>query len=324
MKRLDTKRKFRVLFLQPKEYFLRLGFVLNDDFDEDFGFFSLYQTLHKICDYDAVVTCIDHSHSSRYICRYAGSRGIPSILVMDGIFEWSNAVANPFLKANGIKLLSPCVYSEVMTIDAGLNAYINNSGQNSRMYSIGSQAVTSEECRKKSNFLVSTANKAYFTLEERDSLCLLMKDVVECLKKGSYTYGFRIFDPYIKSYLGIHDDENHVDGTFEVNVDVFDCLITTPSTIAQTAMERSMPVALLDYRDAPIFLNSGWRINGRAPIEITLDSMRGRDDDRMRFQRDQICCESLNSALLDSVGAGYLKADEEIGVDYLLRSRFIF
>lgn len=279
----------KILFLQPKEYFERLG--LNFDalkHDAEFGVFLFSSFARNVSSYSCVVSCIDHSHFNRLICMHALSRGVPAALIMDGVFEWSNATENKFLLKRKISLLSPFCYSHALVVDEQLNSILNKKGVESMRYVPGlSESNPSLSSGSKENkILVTTANTAYFNDSERDSLVSLLKEVVGVLKRKDIPYFYRIFDRSLLERLGDKDAANNTDGDINDVIEFASAVITTPSTLVSKVVGAGVPVALLDYRDGPIFMQTGWRINGASDIAKTIDSLIAPDESRLGIQFD--------------------------------------
>lgn len=283
----------KILFLQPRSYFERLGV--------DFSKANFHALFHSPMlyygkiepDVFCVISCLDHSVISRYIGSEYRKNGIPFYLIMDGVFEWSNAVSNPFLKKLGVKLLSPIFYDGVLCVDAGLNNMLNELDIMTLQYSSGILAENSEG----SGFLVTTANSAYFNEVEYRQMIVLLKKIINTLKLMNLTVRYRVFDNRIVNDLSIPVDENIISGDFSNCVKPFAAVVTTPSTIAQTAMEMDKPVCILDYRDGPLFLQTGWRFHDSIDAATVILSMVGRDPDRMGYQRDAVSRLDINKAL---------------------------
>lgn len=314
MKHLDISEA-PVLFLQPKEYFQKLGVNFETlSFNFEFGVstnLGLDQIRGRYC---AVVSCIDHSHFSRYVSKLARDSGISSILMMDGVFEWFNATNNPFLKKVGIKLLSPLVYSSVLVRDKGLFQYLNKRDVECAMYSsLGSDGerklYSSREPaleRKGSDFLITTANTPYFNENEFYQLVELIKKLVKVLDSNGYTYKYRLFDASLVTALGVLNVDNITEPSFDESLNMFSGVLTTPSTIVLNAMKAGLPVCIFDYRDGPLFIQAGWRMNSSSGILSIIESMLEKDRDRMGYQHDVSASESANSSLEAMINKGYL------------------
>jgi hypothetical protein len=102
-------------------------------------------------------------------------------------------------------------------------------------------------------------------------------------------FSVRIFDDKLlsslESALGI-DLFNDVAFDFEKTLAQYSGVITTPSSIAITAMYHKRSVALLVYRDKPMLMQSGWLIPSSAIFEINLNSFLSLSPQRMAIQTD--------------------------------------
>lgn len=304
-------QKTSILFLQPREYFERLGLDFERIENEcAFGFFSISGFLEDIKKYSVVVTCIDHSHFSRFLCLLAKANGVPSLIIMDGVFEWSNATSNPFLVKRGIKLLSPLCYSHAAVVDSGLGEALSRKG--CKVYSYSPSSVVENELIQTSGaVLVTTANTPYFSEQEYVDLLSMLTEVIKSLENKNIDYAFRIFDERIIEDLSIPPQKNIIGGGFVQVVKDYGALITTPSTIAIEAMRLNLPVALLDYRDGPVFFQSAWRINGGSSISRTIDSLLSPSPERLDYQKEQLPPSKRLDEIIDDVSrGGYFRSPE--------------
>ena len=113
----------------------------------------------------------------------------------------------------------------------------------------------------------------------------------------------------------------------------YDCLVTTPSTIATTAMLARKPSATLDYRDEPLTQQTGWRIHESADIDRTLASMLEPAAERMTFQAREVAHLANRSAvedfILEAAGVGAAVGDGSDGglrgvsLEYPLRWMYV-
>jgi hypothetical protein len=93
-------------------------------------------------------------------------------------------------------------------------------------------------------------------------------------------------------------------------------------------MELGVPVAILDYRDGPIFLQSGWRITGQTDILSVVMSMLSFDSDRMSFQNTQISRSNLTDQLNSIANENFFRKSSAhdfkltLGNYFILRMEF--
>ncbi len=314
----------KVLFLQPKRYYERLGVDFSKlDFYMDFGCISTFSFIYKMENYSLVVNAIDHSIFNRRIVSIANENGIETLYIADGIFEWSNATVNPFLCKKGIKLLHPFYYSKAIVMDDLLNGVLKRKGVLSYMYS---KRIEDFERSDREDFcvLLTTANNPYFNDKEKDLFFDIIGGAASLLRERGIKYKWRVFDRELIDVV-CKDDFNHTDGRLcDVLKDV-DCVITTPSTLISEVASVDIPVAVIDYRDGPLFSQSAWRITSKERVIDVVKSMMARDDARMKMQRDLLIKDrDINEAFLDSIKDTYFERNTDsvgskISLEYLSR-----
>ncbi len=136
----------------------------------------------------------------------------------------------------------------------------------------------------------------------------LIERVVVGLERLGSDYRFRIGDRDLLASLGIASGDNDTGEPFARCIRRYRCLITTPSTIATTAMLAGTPTATLDYRDAPLTQQTGWRIHRSTDIDGVLASMLDPGAGRMTFQAREVAHLAgrapVEDFILDAAGLG--------------------
>lgn len=310
-----------VLFLQPRQYFERLGVDFDAlPFDYEFGMPSFGIITSKYKKYDAAVTCIDHSHYGRLICQKLQYSGIKVILIMDGVFEWANATSNPYLSKLAINLLSPVFYNSVLTVDRALMDILNEGGVEAIQYT---KSIYEPRLGSEQKFLITTANNPYFDSSEYDSLIDVIKEVSSYFSSNGIAFDYRIFDDRLIEDLAIEDTRNKITGAIEDIGSDYSGVFTTPSSIVIPLMENNVPVCILDYRDVPLFVQSGWRKTLGSDTDKTVRSMLSRDGDRMGYQSSQLASKSANEALKLTVKRYFRAFDPDVDYPKLDKDPFV-
>lgn len=311
----------KVLFLQPRQYFERLGVVFDTlPFDYEFGMPSFGIITGKYKEYDAAVTCIDHSQYTRFICQEFKRSGVKVILMMDGVFEWANATNNPYLEKLAIKLLSPVCYDSVLTVDRALMDILKKEGVESDQYT---KRVCEASLNNRQRFLITTANTPYFDLSEYSFLVSAIKEISDCLEENSIEFDYRIFDERLIKDLAIEDSRNKVSGTIENVGSKYAGVFTTPSSIVISLMEIKIPVCIIDYRDGPLFVQSGWRKTPGSNTDKILKSMLAKDKDRMGYQSSQLADKSTNEALRLTIDRYFRPFDPAVDYSQVNKDPFV-
>jgi hypothetical protein len=274
----------KVLFLEPYSYFERLGVVPKNNYFFGIPFF-VADIENYICNFSLVITCIDHSDFSNNAIGLARRNGIKTVLLMDGVFEFSNSINNPYLKKINKKLLLNRMYDSIITPDKYTNEIFDNISKS--YYYMPKHSVVKESYRnppkRSKKFLITTANTAYFDDSEFNILIRLLKEISRVLDNNKIEYSYRIFDEKILKQLSasvINDKESSFDETLQN----YHALISTPSTVVCGAILMGMPVCVLSYRDVPLRTASGWVYHEGLNFDKILQSMLDSDKDRMRWQ----------------------------------------
>lgn len=296
-----------LLMIEPKEYWEELGVLedLSRRFHLRFGLFSVYQAVKKIekGEYAGICTCIYHSPLSLMLTFQAKKFGVPQFYFMDGIGDYSNILNNTYTNKIGVRQLMPPLHTVVFCVDTPTMHFVNFCGgialgyQPGRVYGWGSKDVSKIE--KKYDFLITTANLPYFNESERERLILLLTASVNSLLKRGFKIAFRIYDQKLLKALGRDDVVNLTDENFDCVLNICKCLITTPSSIAIQAANKSVPVAFFDYRDMPDLIQPGWKVHLSVDMDVVWSSMLNQDPDRMLIQRKVLTDSSSVSKQLE-------------------------
>lgn len=281
-----------MLFLQPAAHVAALGV----DLDRlrpvaRFGVVNLASLPQKLRTTGAVVNCIDTSTAARRILSSAARHGVPRIYLFDGIYEVANAYRNPAHRRRRLAQMDPLLYTHVACVDRWAHKAFTALGAHTHAWLPASAAPDDDPNPAQSpvaEFLVATARTPAFGARERARLRQLLKLTVAALDRLGVDYRFRTGDSDLLTSLGIPDARNDVRDAFAQCIRRYGCLITTPSTIATTAMLAGKPTATLDYRDAPLTQQTGWRIHRSTDIDVTLASMLEPAPGRMTFQAREV------------------------------------
>ena len=302
----------KVLFLQPAAHLAALGV----DLDRlrpvaRFGVVNLALLPRKLRTTGAVVNCIDTSATARRILRSAARHGVPRIYLFDGIYDVANAYRNPAHLRRRLAQMDPLLYTHVACVDRWAHKAFAALGVHTHAWLPASASPDEDPHLARppdSAFLVATARSPVFDPAERARLRKLLALTIAALDRLGAEYRFRTGDSELLSSLGIPAARNDVRDAFARCIHRYECLITTPSTIATTAMLAGKPAAILDYRDDPLTQQTGWRIHRSTDIEATLASMLEPAPGRMRFQAREVAHLAdhtpVEDFILRAAGAG--------------------
>ena len=279
-----------VLFLQPATHVADLGVDLERlRAVSRFGVVNLRSLPARLEAAGAVVNCIDTSRSARRVLEAARDAGVPRVYLFDGIYDVANAYRNPAHR--GTDQMDPMLYTHVACVDRWTHRVFAAIGARTHAW-LPARAAPEEgpDSAEPSaaSFLVATARNPAFDTGERARLTRLLARTVAAIDRLGATYRFRTGDADLLASLGVPATENDTQDDFSRCIRRYRCLITTPSTIATTAMLAGKPTATLDYRDAPLTQHTGWRIHGSVDIDRVLASMLEPAPDRMTFQAREV------------------------------------
>lgn len=255
--------------------------------------------------YDLVVYTIFSSPVYNLILQKCKRLGIPSLLLFDGICEFSNFTKNKKIINLGFDNYHPIIADNVAVIGDEAKNYFNAFNCTSYKYLPPRALIMNNKLPFPNgnggyDFLITTANTAYYDDEEKNALILILKKLVNELKQTKFNYCFRLFDESLISALNVPASINFVDGDFNSVLLQSKAVITTPSSILLSAMFHERPVALLSYRDSPMFIQSGWLLHMGVSFKSLLNSMHTKDTKRMTFQLAQVQA-NLESDTLPSI-----------------------
>lgn len=284
---------FKILFLEEESFY---NDMLNKKFFLDCELFfngcKFYRKTEKLKEYDLIVYTIYSSPIYNYVITKALELDINTLLLMDGICEFSNFTNNNKISSLGIENYHPIIANNIGVIGNTAKKYFNEFNINSVHYLPPRVIDTSMNDKiplsKENIFLITTANTAYYNEYEYNRLVCLLKDIVHSLKKDNINFYFRIFDEKIITDLSISPERNLNTGSFPEILKKINFVITTPSSIMLTAMYHNRPVAMLLYRDSPNFIQSGWLISKDIDYSSTFSSMISFDEKRINFQLSQL------------------------------------
>lgn len=282
---------FKVIFLESEIFYqdmISSNFFKNCSLT--FNGAELYKINKNFDGYDIVVYTIYSSPYYNFLIYNAILQGVNTLLLMDGICEFSNFTKNKRIKNLNIDNYHPIIANNIAVIGSEAKNYFSTYGINAVRYLPPRVCtmVIEEKSKCDDVFLITTANTAYFDEAEFILLISLLQKTIDSLIKSEFKFYFRIFDQRIVNELNISSELNLTNGSFESLFNKVDYIITTPSSIILSAMNANKPVAMLLYRDVPNFIQSGWLLFDSCEFSNTFKSMKEKDKKRMAFQASQV------------------------------------
>ncbi len=285
-------RRRRVLFLESESYYAALGFCSRTG-----AYRAVYDGVRfyrdpadRLCRFDAVVSFNYTSPVVNFLIMRARALGIKTILVADGIFDWSNAFNNKQVSRFNLFLYHPVMHDAFLCVGRRECLYFGRRGLvcvpylPKRVFKGGPMIPLPGD----STFLITAANSAFFDGDERARLVHLMASSVAAIRKAGHPVIFRIFDDDLRRDIGADVAANYVDGSFDDVLQRADCVLTTPSSISISAMANKRAVGHFNYRDAPLTIQSGWLISTSCDIGNAIKMMAENDVRRMEFQVNEV------------------------------------
>jgi hypothetical protein len=288
-------KKYKILVLED-----RIDYKGLMDFDEklyDIQYNGLKYYKSDLKQFDLIISFNFLSDLGNFIITKAKVQGVKSLLLADGIIEWSNLFNNKDFLDKNLKLFHPILHDYFFCVGKQEAFYFNSLGQKTHNY-IPTRMKNTESSKSNMNktnksnpgtydFLLTTANTPYHNDAEKNILLKVFKQIIKELDNMQCSYAFRISNEFLIKELKISKSDNFIEGKFDYIFNNFKCLITTPSSIIFSAMECIKPVAQIIYRDTPLFLQSGWMITS-LNIDTTIKSMLNNEKERMNFQSYQL------------------------------------
>lgn len=259
--------------------------------------------------FDLIVATVSTSETANYITKKCKGYGIPTILLCDGVIEWMNMYHNPFLINKNIKLYSK-IEQDFFGVMGRLERMYFCNHANVKCINFTPNRILDMNLSKKhceSFFLITTANNPYFNDFEKESCMELLLEAQSVLIKNGIKYKVRIFDSFILDNLIKQDSSiiNDINCSFDECLSSTKAMISTPSTIIFNAMMNNIPVCQLQYRDSPLFTQSGWAINKSVDIESAILGMLNPSKERMDFQITVLGEHVSESNLLEEVVSSF-------------------
>ncbi|AZK62174.1 hypothetical protein [Pectobacterium versatile] len=299
---------YKILFLESKNFYSTiLDESIFEGCEKHFNGGDLLKNIGELASYDLVIYTIYSSPIYNHMISYCKKVKVKTLLLMDGICEINNFTKNENINSLGIKNYHPILADNIAVVGNSARRYFSVLGVNAirhlppRISKLKYNQHLVSSMSKKTDFLITTANTAYFNNIEFENLVSLLKDVIYAIEKNGYSIIFRVFDERLIEELKIDPCNNIKNGSFTDVLSLVSCVITTPSSIALTSMIENLPVGLLQFRDSPNFLQTGWIIIKGYDLSETLSSMIRKDEIRMRFQISEVMANTEVSSALSEL-----------------------
>lgn len=292
-----SKKKYKILCLEPKKYYEDLGIFNNilEESNNNFIFQFNGNKKYKISDeeilyFDLIISIHYTNYLSNFLIIKAKKNGVKTLLLADGIMDWSNFFNNPKQLKKNLNLYHPIIHDHFWTVGKFEKEYFMYRGQKTNFY-LPSRILKVGNVfnlPKQNKILVTTANTAYFNEIEKIALINSLKEIKKNIEEKNIEVVYRIFDENLLSELKIEPQNNNIISEFDDILKEVSSVITTPSSITINAMFHNRSVGQIIYRDSPLFVQSGWNLSSGYSISSTIDSLLAREVKRMEFQKYQV------------------------------------
>ncbi|MPW36247.1 hypothetical protein [Vibrio sp. B1Z05] len=327
----------KILFSEHETYYRSLGLRDIDGLEYVFGGSRFYNKEISFFKKFSGFVCAFYTmpHNTLLTLKFK-SLNKRTLLCSDGIFEFSNAFENPMITKYRLSLFHPIIQDCFLSVGKREANYFS---QDVEVIQYMPERMLSQtdviDLSKDTKVLITTANTAYFNELEFCRLKSLISEVAELLSYNSIKFCFRIFDEKLLSALNVdHQVYNDINRGFEETLADYNSVITTPSSIAITAMYHRRSVALLVYRDWPMYLQAGWLLPSAKVLESSLQDFISLEESRIEIQNKILksyitevgITECIDKALVSKPNYNCNKVDAHIDISMMnmLESKFNF
>jgi ubiquinone/menaquinone biosynthesis C-methylase UbiE/glycosyltransferase involved in cell wall biosynthesis len=257
-----------------------------------------------------LVTHDTYSEPGRSVIREAVALGTPTLILADGILEYRNTWEHPQLIPGA--LFQPVLGHKIACLgrsqarhleswDNADKCEVTGSPRLDRFYGLKRRQKHPDEPFR---LLVMTAFTPYFTDYHHHLVHTSLRDLKAFLGEQQTVGGFGIETVWrltkgLHEELGVPATATDLTGREMAEVlQTVDAVITTPSTAMLEAMMLGLPVATLDYGNAPAYVQSAWRITARKHIPEVVAELLKPPEPKMLFQDTTLhdCLECLTPA----------------------------
>ena len=232
----------------------------------------------------------------------AKSKGIPTLLILDGILEWRHQWTNSKSGAGGRMLFAQSVTADKIACLGWQNARTLEMWDNvgkceivgvPRFDKYLNYSTKSNRSRKTKRLLIMTANTPGFTPEQTHQVEQALRDIQNYLGQNTdWEPIWRVRGGYSEK-LQLQDNFHYLQGQpLENAFAEADAVLTTPSTVILEAMLMGLPVALLDYTNSPDYVSAAWKITAKDHIPHILKELLTPDATRLIYQ-DEVLKNNL-------------------------------
>lgn len=241
---------------------------------------------------DIILSLTDSYYETYRLVKHARAKRIPTLLMMDGSFEWRHTWENPrFTSVARVPYFQPTSFDKVACYGWQSVRTLESWGNIGKCELVGDPrhdkylTIRRIPHSGRPRILVMSANSPGYissqlelarrSFEDLDRILNtdFNVDVVWRLRKG------------LDTLLGVRGTASNSFGeTLYEILPQMDAVISQPSTAALEAMLVGLPTAIVDYGNTPQYLGSAWRISACEHIKPVVEGLLGADAKYMVFQ----------------------------------------
>ncbi|HEY1108960.1 MAG TPA: class I SAM-dependent methyltransferase, partial [Opitutaceae bacterium] len=230
------------------------------------------------------------------LLRKAMEQGLPTLLLADGILEYRNTFEHPQI-APGV-IFQPVVGHKVACLGRSHARALESWGNAPQCEIVGSARFDRYASLKKRarradepfRVLVMTAITPYFTPNHHERVRQALADLKDFFAANRALSGTPLQVEWritkgLEAEVGVQSAVTDLSGRELSEVlQRVDAVISTPSTSMLEAMLLGLPVAVLDYCNAPHYVPAAWRITAAEQIQPTIAELIAPPAPKMLFQ----------------------------------------
>ena len=244
-----------------------------------------------------MIVTADCYHEPRVtLLRRAVERGIPTLVLADGILEYRNTFEHPQLPAGS--LFQPVLghkiaclgRSQARILESWHNGHRCEVTGSPRFDGYAGRTRRTRAANEPFRVLIMTALTPYFTPEQKALVKQSLADLKAALARKPGAGQPRLEPVWrltqgLDQEIGVNAGESALAKRDLLDVlQNVDAVITTPSTTMLEAMMLGLPVAVLDYCNTPHYVPPAWRITAAAHLAPTLAELVNPPAPKMLFQ----------------------------------------
>jgi hypothetical protein len=249
---------------------------------------------------DLVIVSDEYSAVISPMIRDYGRRGIPTLLVADGIVEWRNTWENPrsLSPGEGMPLFQPILSDKVACLGRSQARVFESWGNLGKCEIVGAprfDRLLGRSARKRPEgeplrVLVMTARQPGFTPRQIELTLKSLLDLKTWFDRHDSAGDVRIVPVWrvtgdLPARIGLDTEPTEFTGRELAGIlPEIDAVISTPSTVLLEGMLQGVPVAILDYTNSPHYVPAAWSITAAEHFDDVLHGLIHPSEARMLYQ----------------------------------------